>query len=107
MMMAYRFCIIMLAMVVLSTTSIKCSGTMYQNMTNKTSTPLYFGLMLSLSGDQQSTGALAGVQAALDHINSRDDLLPGYSLHYTLIDSEVTVATKWRIVYSYLVQYKL
>ena len=56
---------------------------------NDESTPLYFGLMLSLSGDQQSTGALAGVQAALDHINSRDDLLPGYSLHYTLTDSKV------------------
>ena len=45
--------------------------------------------MLSLSGDQQSTGALAGVQAALDDINSRDDLLPGYTLHYTLTDSQV------------------
>ena len=53
------------------------------------SIPLYFGLMLSLSGDQQSTGALAGVQAALDIINSKDDLLPGYSLHYTLTDSQV------------------
>ena len=57
--------------------------------TNESSVPLYFGLMLSLSGDQQSTGALAGVQAALDEINSRDDLLPGYSLHYTLTDSKV------------------
>ena len=56
---------------------------------NESSVPLYFGLMLSLSGDQQSTGALAGVQAALDDINSRDDLLPGYSLHYTLTDSQV------------------
>ena len=53
------------------------------------STTLYFGLMLSLSGDDQSSGALAGVQAALDEINSRDDLLPGYSLHYTLTDSKV------------------
>ena len=53
------------------------------------STPLYFGLMLSLSGEHQSSGALAGVQAALDEINSRDDLLPGYSLHYTLTDSKV------------------
>ena len=51
--------------------------------------PLYFGLMLSLSGDDQSSGALAGVQAALDEINSRDDLLSGYSLHYTLTDSKV------------------
>ena len=37
---------------------------------------LYFRLMLSLSGDEQISGALAGVQAALDEINSRDDLLP-------------------------------
>ena len=56
---------------------------------NNHSVPLYFGLMLSLSGDDQSSGALAGVQAALDDINSRDDLLPGYSLHYTLTDSKV------------------
>ena len=56
------------------------------------SVPLYFGLMLSLSGAHQSSGALAGAQAALDEINSRDDLLPGYSLHYTLTDSKVNVA---------------
>jgi hypothetical protein len=55
------------------------------------SIPLYFGLMLSLSGDDQSSGALAGVQAALDEINSKDDLLPGYSLHYTLTDSKVII----------------
>ena len=53
------------------------------------SVSLYFGLMLSLSGDDESSGALAGIQAALDEINSRDDLLPGYTLHYTLTDSEV------------------
>ena len=58
------------------------------------SIPLYFGLMLSVSGDHQSTGALAGVQAALDDINSRDDLLPGYSLHYTLTDSKVSQLDK-------------
>ena len=56
------------------------------------STTLYFGLMLSLSGDDQSSGALAGVQAALDEINSRDDLLPGYSLNFTpIIDSKVII----------------
>ena len=59
---------------------------------NGNSVPLYFGLMLSLSGDDQSSGALAGVQAALDEINSRDDFLPGYSLHYTLTDSKVYVS---------------
>ena len=61
----------------------------YPNVTGDSTTSLYFGLMLSLSGDQQSTGALAGIQAALDDINSRDELLPGYSLHYTLTDSQV------------------
>ena len=59
--------------------------------TSRNSSALYFGLMLSLSGDDQSSGALAGVRAALDEINSRDDLLPGYSLHYTPIDSQVLV----------------
>ena len=63
----------------------------YPNVSELVTVPLYFGLMLSLSGDDQSSGALAGVQAALDDINSRDDLLPGYSLHYTLTDSKVLV----------------
>ena len=57
--------------------------------TSRNSSALYFGLMLTLSGGGQSSGALAGVQAALDEINSRNDLLPGYSLHYIPLDSEV------------------
>ena len=65
----------------------------HEGVGNNNSVPLYFGLMLSLSDDDLS-GALAGVQAALDEINSRDDLLPGYSLHYTLTDSRVSV-TLW------------
>ena len=91
-----KFCMVLL---VVALATVGCSkGTshyldVYPKLTNLSSsidsTPLYFGLMLSLSGDQQSTGALAGVQAALDDINSRDDLLPGYSLHYTLTDSQV------------------
>ena len=52
-------------------------------ISSSNSTALYFGLMLSLSGDDQSSGVLAGVQAALDEINRRDDLLPGYSLNFT------------------------
>ena len=72
-----------------------CSATnqsqVYPAIHKQDSIPLYFGLMLSLSGDDQSSGALAGVQAALDEVNSRDDLLPGYSLHYTLTDSKVRV----------------
>ena len=52
-------------------------------------TPLYFALMLSFGGQFTSVGALPGVQIALDYINSQPDILPGYSLHYTLTDSQV------------------
>ena len=54
-------------------------------------TPLYFALMLSFGGDFKSIGALPGVQIALDYINSEPSLLPGYSLHYTLTDSQVGI----------------
>ena len=53
-------------------------------------TPLYFALMLSFGGQFTSIGALPGVQIALDYINSQPDILPGYSLHYTLTDSQVS-----------------
>ena len=52
-------------------------------------TPLYFALMLSFGGDYVTIGALPGVQIALDYINSQPSILPGYSLHYTLTDSQV------------------
>ena len=54
------------------------------------STPLYFGLMMSLGGDYSSSGGVIGVQVALDEINRDTRLLPGYTLHYTLTDSKVT-----------------
>ncbi|CAI8012114.1 Gamma-aminobutyric acid type B receptor subunit 1 [Geodia barretti] len=51
-------------------------------------TDIYFALMLSFGGDYVSIGALPGVQIALDYINSEPSILPGYSLHYTLTDSQ-------------------
>lgn len=51
-------------------------------------THLYFGLMMSFGGDLVSSGAIPGVQVALDDINSNDSMLPGYTLHYTLTDSQ-------------------
>ena len=53
--------------------------------------PLYFALMLSFGGDYTSIGALPAVQIALDYINSQPSILPGYSLHYTLTDSQVHI----------------
>ena len=57
--------------------------------------PLYFALVLSSGGQYTSIGALPAVQVALDYVNSQPDILPGYSLHYTLSDSQVM-----RIVYT-------
>ena len=56
---------------------------------NDTRTPLYFGFITSFSGDFVSSGSVPGVQVALDQINSNPSLLPGYTLHYTLTDSQV------------------
>jgi gamma-aminobutyric acid type B receptor len=59
-------------------------------------TPLYFALVLSFGGSYKSIGALPGVQIALDYINSERSILPGYSLHYTLTDSQCDRSTAIR-----------
>ena len=51
---------------------------------SSTDRQLFFGLMLS----DQNGGALPGIEAAVDEINSRNDLLPGYRLNYDLINSQ-------------------
>ena len=58
---------------------------------------LYFALMMSFGGNFRSSGAIPGVQVALDQINSDPTLLPGYQLHYTLTDSQVCASY---VVYS-------
>ena len=55
-------------------------------------TPLYFGLMVAPSEDSDYLNTtLTAVQLALDTINADSDLLRGYSLHYTLTVSQVTI----------------
>ena len=58
-----------------------------------TRTPLHFALMLSIDPNSipnlTSIRALPGVQIALDYVNGQPSVLPGYSLHYTLTDSQV------------------
>ena len=51
--------------------------------------PLVFGLIMSFGGNIDSSGVVPGVRVALDRINSDSSLLPGYSLHYALSDSQV------------------
>ena len=53
-------------------------------------TPLYFALMQSFSGGYVSAGGIPGLMVALDEINNNSDVLPGYSLHYTLTDNAVS-----------------
>ena len=56
---------------------------------NDTRTPLYFALLQSFGSEYNGSGSVAGLQVALDRINNDSTLLPGYSLHYTLTDSQV------------------
>lgn len=55
-------------------------------------TPLYFALIQSLGGEYSqfdASGSLAGVKVALDRINNDSSLLPGYTLHYAVANSQV------------------
>ena len=54
--------------------------------------PLYIALTMSFGHEYLSSGVIPSVQYALDQINADPDLLPGYSLHYSLTDSQVHVA---------------
>ncbi len=51
--------------------------------------PLFIQFMMSFEGAFVASGVIPGIQVALDQINASPDLLPGYSLHYTLLDSQV------------------
>ena len=52
--------------------------------------PLYIALTQSFGKEYDGSGVVPAVQYALDQINADPDLLPGYSLHYTLTDSQVS-----------------
>ena len=58
---------------------------------NKT-TPLYVGLITSFDASEADGSAtVPGIKVALDRINNDCSLLPGYSIHYILADSGVSV----------------
>ena len=63
--------------------------------------PLFFALIMSFGGAHSNSGVVPGIQVALDHINARTDLLPGYTLHYTLQDSQVS-KKNFKFVYGIL-----
>ena len=55
--------------------------------------PLYIALMMAFDGDYITSGVIPAVQLALDEINNDSSILPGYTLHYTLIPSRVSSTT--------------
>ena len=72
----------------------------YPNLDNQQNetTPLYFALMQSFSGGYVSAGGIPGLMVALDEINSNSTVLPGYSLHYTLSDTAVSMHVRLRLI---------
>ena len=54
---------------------------------------LYLALIMSFGfgGAFNTSGVVPGIQIALDLINNQPKLLPGYKLHYTLMDSQVHI----------------
>ena len=64
----------------------------YPPVENDGRTPLFFGLIQSFGGAYDGSGSIAGVEVALKEINNDPTILPGYRLHYTLTDSQVSRA---------------
>ena len=60
-----------------------------ENTENATTKPLFIALITSFGGGLNSSHMIPGVQLALDRINQDPQMLPGYTLHYTLTDSQV------------------
>lgn len=59
--------------------------------------PLYVAVTMSFGGEYLSSGVIASIQYAIDQINNDSSLLPGYSIHYTLADSRVSILTSSKI----------
>lgn len=53
---------------------------------------LFFSLVQSFGREFNASGNIAGIKVALDRINSDSSILPNHTLHYTLSDSQVSLA---------------
>ncbi len=82
--MAYSIVLIVAAFLFASSSF---AQTVYPNETEDGTKHLYFGLVALLS---IGSAIVPSVQVALDQINADPAMLPGYTLHYTLGDSQVS-----------------
>ncbi len=85
-----------IALILLNSLSCAQYPRIYPNLTDDGTKHLNFGFMqivylevYGLPPVDISTVFVPGVQVALDQINSDPTMLPGYTLHYTLVDSKV------------------
>ena len=81
--------VFMLLGVVLTPRVLSYIDTYPRTAENATTKPLFFALITSFGGGFNSSHMIPGVQLALDRINQDPQMLPGYTLHYTLTDSQV------------------
>ena len=51
--------------------------------------PIYLALMFSFGGSFTSSGVVPSMQLAIDQMNLDPTFLPGFRLHYVLMDSQV------------------
>ena len=56
---------------------------------HESKTPLYIGAFFPFGGGWDASGIIPAVEMALDDINARTDILPGYELRMVWNDTQV------------------
>ncbi|XP_070576464.1 gamma-aminobutyric acid type B receptor subunit 2-like [Ptychodera flava] len=85
-----------------NTTVLPANGSSYNNASPRSNSasgakiPLYLGTFFSLGGNWEGGGIVPAVEMGLDHVNTRNDVLPGYELRMVWNDTrcESGVATR-------------